>query len=266
VGDDQETRELCFDHYIETRIVKSPPYASTEPYTDYFDLAFLAKPAIGRVLFIGAGGAAGPREFRAHDSAMIIDVVDIDPKVLEIARTHFFLDDAQRVRQVAEDGRMFLRRAENKYDCIILDAFSAAGRIPFHLATREFLELCRQKMTADGVFLMNINSALEGPSAGIFHSMDRTLQAVFPNTYAFAVDPQPLDPQHTINIIFLGTGNKDRISPAQWLARAASQRSKSHITSDKLQQMVKNLMPPSPGVAGAPIFSDDYAPIETMAF
>ena len=43
--------------------------------------------------------------------------------------------------------------SNRKYDCVILDAFSAGGRIPFHLVTREFLELCRDKMTADGVFI-----------------------------------------------------------------------------------------------------------------
>ena len=53
-----------------------------------------------RTLFIGAGGGIGPRAFHMHDPEMAIDVVDIDPKVLELARTHFFLDDSPRAQDV----------------------------------------------------------------------------------------------------------------------------------------------------------------------
>jgi spermidine synthase len=188
VIDNAGSRQLRFDRYIESAIGKSPPYPSWLVYTYYFHLAFLAKPQMERALFIGAGGGIGPRAFHMQNPAMAIDVVDIDPKVLELARSHFFLDDSPKIKTFAEDGRMFVRRVRAKYDCVILDVFTAGGRIPFHLVTREFLQLCRDKMTADGVFVMNINSAVEGPLSGIFQSMVRTVGAVFPNTYVFAVE------------------------------------------------------------------------------
>jgi spermidine synthase len=266
--DGQDVRMMRFDRHVESTIAKSPPYPSVGAlaYTDYFHLAFLAKAPINSALFIGAGGGVGPRAFHMHDPEMAIDVVDVDPKVLELARKWFFLDNCPQIRTFAADGRMFVRRAQVRYDCVILDAFGAGGRIPFHLVTREFLELCRDRMTADGVFLMNVDSAIDGPLAGIFHSMVRTLDTVFPNTYVFGMDHRSSDQQASLNVILVATRRRERIAPEQWAAAAAGHRSGSYVGSDRMQQLVDDLLVDLPDMAGAPLFSDDYAPIETMAF
>jgi spermidine synthase len=266
VVDNRGSRMLRFDRYVESAIVKSPPYSSLAGYTNYFHLAFLANPEIERTLFIGAGGGIGPREFRMQAPEMAIDIVDIDPKVLELARTHFFLEDAPGIRKFAEDGRMFLRKCEDRYDCLILDAFSAGGRIPFHLVSREFFELCRDKMAADGVFLMNINSAVDGPLARIFHSMYRTIDSVFENTYVFAMHHRQSGDTLSTNVILMASRDKQRIAPAQWSARAAGHASRSYVKTEQLQRMVEDLLVELPDMACTPVFTDDYAPIETMPF
>jgi spermidine synthase len=266
VIDNQDARRLRFDSHLEGAISKSPPYPSLVAYTTYFHLAFLVRPEIKRTLFIGAGGGIGPREFHMHAPRMAIDVVDIDPQVLELARTHFFLEESPQIKTFAEDGRMFLRKAPDKYDCIVLDAFSAAGRIPFHLVTREFLALCRDKMTADGVFLMNVNSAIDGPLSQIFRSMVRTIESAFPHTYVFVVHRRQSSPETAMNIILLAIRNKEPIPPPQWSARAGRHRSNSYVKDVQVGQMVEDLLIDLPDVARSPIFSDDYAPIETMPF
>ena len=155
----QESRQLRFDQYTESGIHLSPPYRTLQDYTNYFHLAFLLKPKMERALFIGAGGGTGPRTFFAHDPTLTIDVVDIDPRVLEIATEYFYLPQTPAIRLIDQDGRMFLRQTDATYNCIVLDAFTIGGRIPFHLVTREFLELCQQRLTEDGVFVMNFGSA-----------------------------------------------------------------------------------------------------------
>jgi spermidine synthase len=268
--DHQDARLMCFDRFVESAIAKSPPHPSLEQYTNYFHLAFLVNAKIEKSLFLGAGGGVGPRAFHMQNPDMAIDVVDIDPKVLELARTHFFLDDRplahERIKTFAEDGRMFVRRVESRYDCVVLDAFSAGGRIPFHLVTQEFLELCRDKMTDDGVFIMNVNSAIDGPLAQIFHSMYRTIDSVFPNIYVFAMDHRNVGEHESTNLILMATRRKQRIAPEQWPLLAKAHQSNSYVTSDRLQQMAQDLLADLPDTASAPIFSDDYAPIETMSF
>jgi spermidine synthase len=259
-------RQLRFDRYCESYIDLSPPYGSTG-YTNYFNLAFLVNPNIDHALFIGAGGGIGPRAFRLHRPEMQIDVVDIDAKVLETAQKYFHLEDDPKTRLIAKDGRLFVRMATDHYDCILLDAFTIGGRIPFHLTTQEFLTLCRERLTDDGVFVMNINSALVGPMSKIFRSVDRTLSQVFPQVYVFAMpefDGQGLD--KSMNIIFVATKKNERISPEQWAQRAAAYRSPSYVSQDRLRAMVEHLVVDVPDVSTAPIFTDDYAPIETMPF
>ena len=260
-------REMRFDqYYAESAVVKSPPYPGACSYTNYFHLAFLAHPDIERSLFIGAGGGVGPRAFQMHNSAMEIDVVDVDPKVLELSRKYFYLEDTPKIRTIAADGRMFVRDAKHPYDCVVLDAFTAGARIPPHLATREFVQICHDKMSDDGVFVINIISAVDGPISPIFHSMYRTLESVFPNTYVFAKDYRDRGKTNSTNIILLATKAKPPIPPAQWTIGAEQHHTLSYVTRSEMKRMVGDLLVNSPDVSDAPIFTDDYCPIDTMPF
>jgi spermidine synthase len=262
-------RELKFDRYTESAISTESPYESLSRYTNYFHLAFLPQPRIKRALFIGAGGGIGPRSFHAHDGEMEIEVVDIDAKVLELARSHFHLEDSPRIKTIAADGRSYVRgAADGAYDCIVLDAFSIGGRIPFHLVTREFIAMCREKLARGGVFVMNINSALEGEKAQIFRSMYKTVAAAFPeNAQAFALwraEGQP--PEYSTNVILVGIHSDEPASRAQWIEWADEYESASLISRADVARMVRDLVVTLPDLGDAPVFTDDYAPIETMPF
>lgn len=265
-NDEQSTRQLRFDRYVESAIHTEPPYPSLADYTHYFHLAFLVRPDLERSLFIGAGGGIGPRTFHAHSPGALIDVVDIDPKVLELAQSHFFLADAPTTRLFAADGRMFLRGSQEAYDCIVLDAFSIGGRIPFHLTTGDFFRLCRQRLAPEGVFIMNINSAVDGPGSSIFHAIHKTLAAEFTQTYAFAHEIAQRGRQESTNILLVGTTHPQRWSLADWRARAAEYQSKSYVSPPLVKQLVENLVEDLPDMSAAPLLTDDFAPLETMSF
>ena len=101
------------------------------------------------------------------------------------------MPESENIRTIAADGRTFVRNSpDGHYDAIFLDAFTIGGRIPFHLVTREFFQLCRQKLAPGGVFVMNINSAVRGKNAEIFESMYTTLGEAFPQVHAFAIGKQ----------------------------------------------------------------------------
>ncbi|HYO24257.1 MAG TPA: fused MFS/spermidine synthase [Lacipirellulaceae bacterium] len=263
-----DRRELRFDRYVESAISLDPPYTSLSGYTRYFHLAMLPQPAIKRALFIGAGGGIGPRSFHAHDPTMEIEVVDIDQKVLDVARSHFHLEDSPRIKTIAADGRMYVRgAASGAYDCIVLDAFSIGGRIPFHLVSREFFALCRDRLAAGGVFVMNINSAQRGEKGQIFHAMYKTVAAVFPETtHAFVLMRSQISPADSTNVILLGIKSDQRASRADWAAWADRYESASYVGRADLQAMIGDLVATLPDMDDAPLFTDDYAPIETMPF
>jgi spermidine synthase len=257
---------LRFDQFTESAVGKQPPHVSWASYTDYFHLALLLRPDLDRTLFIGAGGAVGPRAFHMHNPKMEIDIVDIDPKVLDIASEYFYLEDVPQFRKIAMDGRLFVREAKEPYDAVILDAFTIGGRIPFHLVTEEFFTLCRERLTDDGVFVMNINSSLEGPSSGIFRSTYKTLTKVYPQVYVFFRHSDRHQRNESNNILFVATKTEEPVTQNQWRERAAAFQSGSYIQSGHLQRLVEDLVNDIPDVSDAPVFTDDYAPIETMPF
>jgi len=261
------TRQLKFDRYVESSIELDPPHRTLSDYTKYFHLALVAKPDVRRALFIGAGGGVGPRAFHMHDAEMEIDVVDVDQAVLDIAKSDFYLDDSPKIRTIAADGRTFVRNAaDGHYDCIILDAFTIGGRIPFHLATREFFTLCRQKLAFGGVFLMNINSAVQGDASQIFHSAYKTIDAAFPATHAFALGSRYGIRDQSTNIILVAVNSDEPLSAEDWRQRAGRYESKSYVDRSQVLAMVGDLVQTLPDMEHAAVFTDDYAPIETMSF
>ncbi len=259
-------RELRFDQYVESAILTTAPYPSVATYTDYFHLAFLVEPDIDHALFIGAGGGIGPRTFSRHAPDMAIDVVDVDPKVLEIAREYFFFEVSRKVRSIAQDGRMFLSKSRAQYDCIVLDAFTIGGRIPFHLVTREFFDVCAARMTDNGVFMMNINSSIQGPASRIFASTVKTLNQVFRHTYVFAKDHQRYGVEQSMNVILVATNYPERLSLGNWETRVDQYWSPSYVDRVRLKRAVEDLLVDLPDVSRAPTFTDNYAPIELMSF
>jgi spermidine synthase len=219
------------------------------------------------VLFIGAGGGIGPRTFHETDPDLLIDVVDIDGRVLEIARDFFFMPDHPNIRTFAEDGRMFVQASAGGYDCIILDAFTIGGRIPFHLTTLEAFELCRDRLAPGGVFIMNTNSAIAGSKGEIFRSIGKTLREVFPGVQALAAGWRyDSTATTTRNVLFVASRDESGPSAAEWRDLAASFVARSSVSNATMGTMVQDLVEPWPNVASAPLLTDDHAPIETMGF
>lgn len=268
-------RALRFDRFTESSIELEKPYRSQAKYTDYFHLAFLANPRIARTVFIGAGGGVGPRTFSEMDPSMAIDVVDIDRRILEVAHTYFHMPTGGRVTTHAEDGRRWLHNEKGTCDCLILDAFTIGGVIPFHLTTREFFEDCARRLSDDGVLIMNVNSALEGEKGGIFLRVMRTLDAVFPQLYVFskelhdAEDTYKDDRTVSRNEMVVAMKRKgEALSLEDWRRRVFDDYHEgSYLEKKDLYRMVRDLdLEWRAKIGDVPILTDDFAPIETLGF
>jgi spermidine synthase len=79
-----------------------------------------------KVLVIGAGDGGVIRELTRYETVKHIDMVEIDPLVVEVCRrylpqTSCRLDD-ERVHIHYEDGLKFIRNCLNAYDLIIVDS------------------------------------------------------------------------------------------------------------------------------------------------
>jgi spermidine synthase len=181
--DDRGLRTLLFERNgVRQSVVKlgDPDYIEF-PYVRgmCLGLAFVEQPK--RVLIVGLGGGSIPSLLRKHYPKMTIDVVDIDPDVVAVAKRFFgFREDAAMHAHVA-DGRRFIEESREPYDIIFLDAYGAES-IPYHLATREFLTAVRRALSPRGAVVANIWSSHLNP---LHDSMVRTYQAVFDELYVF---------------------------------------------------------------------------------
>lgn len=86
---------------------------------------------------------------------------EIDPAVVQIGRDpHFFTfisACAPDLPVVVGDARLTLAASTEKYDLIVLDAFSS-DTIPTHLLTREAVEGYLNHLTGGGVIVMHISN------------------------------------------------------------------------------------------------------------
>jgi spermidine synthase len=126
-------------------------------------------------LIIGLGGGTIPSFLRKRFPLMHIDVVDIDPAVVEVAKSHFGFREDERMRAHVEDGRRFVEQTRQRYDLVFLDGFGADS-VPPHLTTREFLTAVRHILTPQGTVIGNVWSRQVNP---LYDSMIKTYRSVY---------------------------------------------------------------------------------------
>ena len=123
---------------------------------------------------IGLGGGSISTYYGRAMPDVHIDTVELDQRVIDVAKQYFALRETPRVRYIAADGRVFLNRSKDHYDLILLDAYRG-GYVPFHLLTREFYTLVKSRLTPGGAVAFNVHDGTK-----LYHSTVRTLGEVFP--------------------------------------------------------------------------------------
>jgi spermidine synthase len=183
--DDKGMRTLLFGKEgVRQSVVKiGDPDHLELPYAKAMVSGLALFPEPKRVLVVGLGGGTIPSFLHKHYPLTRIDAVDIDPVVVEVAKQFFGFSEDATLKAYVQDGRQFIEERVNAYDVIFLDAFGSEN-IPYHLATREFLEAVRRSITAQGIVLADVWSRDLNP---LYDSMVRTYQEVFDELYILHV-------------------------------------------------------------------------------
>jgi len=158
----QDSERRCIRFNPRSKTVQSC-FSFKNPDTILFECnrmilgSLYLRPNPRRILMIGLGGGTLASAFSHILPNAEIDVVEIDPAMLRIAKEYFNFRPTPKVRTFVEDGRVYVKRAlarGEKYDLVILDAFDDIY-IPAHMMTKEFLNEVEQVMSADGVLAAN---------------------------------------------------------------------------------------------------------------
>ena len=156
-----------------------------------------------RVLVLGGGGFAWPKHVLATHPEARLDVVEIDPAIIRIARRHFFLDEAierfdpahVRLRLICDDGRAFLENAmegsqrsygvspeETRYDAIVNDAFSGAEPVR-SLSTVEAAQASKACLAPGGLYAANVVSDFDRANVAFLRDLTATLAEAFAHVH-----------------------------------------------------------------------------------
>ncbi len=263
VSDEAGVRYLRLDNYWQSGMDSADPRRTVFPYSDYMHLPLALRPDAARVLMIGLGGGTVQKRYYEDYLRLRLEVVELDPAVVAVARTYFAVPDDGRLRITALDGRLFVARTPDRYDIILLDAY-LIDTIPFHLATREFFETARARLTPGGVLASNVIGALAGPRSRLFRAVYKTFTQVFRTVYVFPVDWQRYDGRDSVrNIIIIGT-DQAVLSPAQFAQAAARVGATLPVTVGGFQRAAGDLYADPILTSDVPVLTDDFAPVELL--
>ncbi|HEY6844570.1 MAG TPA: fused MFS/spermidine synthase [Thermoanaerobaculia bacterium] len=199
------------------------------------------------LLFLGGGGYTLPRCIAQTVPNADIDVAEIDPGVTKTALDLMGLRFNARLHSTNADARWFLMRTNRKYDIIFGDAFNDIS-IPYHLTTREFIQLQKDHLAPGGLMAANVIDNV--PRGDFLPSYMRTVQSVFGDrdvTVLAEPDGYARDAQSTLVVVAGNLGfhfpEEDAISVPQRDIHDAFRRGRWTILTDDYAP-VDNLVAP----------------------
>ena len=236
--------------------ISIPPSGIMHNYLDYLALSpgLLQTEKPHSVLLIGvAGGTVIKQLNKFFPGDIEIDAVEIDSKMLELAKQYFGLSDSEATIIVGE-GRQYIATTQKKYDVVLIDAFSTDLYAPTHLMTQEFFSQVQNVLHPGGLLVFNAVSPELAPNGQtLYQAVANTVASVFPYVYHAPVR----DDQFAVgNHILIATDFDLRNSvptstligeEARVVATTINQRRRL-VTYDATQ----------------PVLTDDTAPVELL--
>ena len=150
---------MVLDHLAHGINLRDEPQVLVSPYVEIMDqlvrARFTGHPN-ANAYFVGGGAYTLPRAWKDRWPGWGLTVSEIDPAVTQAVGREFWVDTAG-MEVLTRDARWALQNMtpERRFEVVVGDAFHDIS-IPPHLVTEEFLSTVKGRLTADGVYLMNI--------------------------------------------------------------------------------------------------------------
>lgn len=231
ITEKEGTARVLMSYGSMQTVIEKNSGISLFPYTYKMVFASGMIPDVKNALVIGNGG--GVIAMGLSRRGIETDAVELDAKVLDIAKEYFGFKENENLHAFVDDGRHFLSNSNKKYDLILMDVYSSYTPPP-HMFTVEMFQIVRDSLSENGIFVINTVGWPSGEKAILQHSIYKTLKEVFPYVYISYVDAKKLS-----SVVFFA--------------------SKDELSSEELT--LQNLTPQENAV----IFTDDFNPIEPLS-
>jgi spermidine synthase len=132
------------------------PFELELTYTRAIMCFLLFHRDVKQMLTIGLGGGSVAKYVYAHCPEIIGKVVEINPRIIQVARNQFFVpENDYRFEVIEADGLVYLDEHINVADVLFIDAFDSNG-IPPNFCSQDFFDQCANTLKDDGVFVINL--------------------------------------------------------------------------------------------------------------
>lgn len=141
---------------IQSAMRVREPFALELSYTRAMMCFMLFKDSVNTMLTLGLGGGSLAKYIYANCPQIHATVVEINPNVIRIARSQFFVpENDARFEVIEADGLKYMQILERPLDLLVLDAFDRNGIAP-ELSSQSFFDLCADALQADGILIANL--------------------------------------------------------------------------------------------------------------
>jgi spermidine synthase len=178
VSEYRDYRMLRFDAFYEQS--KMNLYHPNMPVHHYVRAMLMAITwrRCGPVLLLGLGGGCLLRALYTYAPSMQVDVVELRPRVLDVARRYFSLPSSGNISYYCEDALDYLRRDIGiRYSMIFSDLYSAMAMDPLQ-GSEAFLWMCRNALSEDGWLVLNYLD-MPGADSTLYHALYQVFSDVF---------------------------------------------------------------------------------------
>ena len=178
---------------IQSSMKVKSPFDLELAYTRGMMGFLLFSNAVKNVLTIGLGGGSVPKYIWQYCPEISQTIIEINPQIISIARSHFYVpDNDERLNVIEGDGIAYLADNPNSADVLMIDAFDAHGIAP-NFCSQAFFDSCALSLTKNGIFAINL--------WGSDKSFDSYLQRI----------EQSFDVNGKSNVLMLPTGKPGNI-------------------------------------------------------
>ena len=142
-------------------------------YSICFNDVFNLGRELNSCLLLGGAGFSYPKYFISRYPDKTLDVVEIDGQMVELAFKYFYLDELfdeynlyenERLKIYVMDGREYLTVTQKTYDVIFNDAYISDSPAE-ELMSFEAVSVIKKRLNPDGVYVVNMITAISGKAA-----------------------------------------------------------------------------------------------------
>ena len=210
--------------FYQSGVLAGATYLADESEAEVFP-ALLSHPAPRRMLLIG-GFVTGALKKAADVPWLHVDCVELDPALVEAVRRFAPWADVLkkyrgRVNVFGDvDGRLFVKRASNRYDVILSTVPNPSSGLINRFYTVEFFREVKAALSENGVFAFALDGPpdyMSAPHRKLASNIYRALRQTFTSVAALPTDS---------GILYLACPAKRRLFPdvAAWQRRMRSWR------------------------------------------